>query len=238
MASPRVVDKFGLKTIPHAKPYKLSWLKEEETKVTKQVLINFSIGNFKDEVLCDIVPMEANHSLLGRPWQFDRKVVCDGHANTYVFSSLGKKFTILPLPPLQENDDKNKIKDEKEKEKGQAFTKELLAYKKSFSKQDVNTNLHSLPKQREMNKKHKQERESDIKKKLGISKTRDEIIKDEESSHQLKSSSINKDFKNLRSNSLQQGENDKGLILPRMMAHGTCLEEWEFLDSFLCFYFL
>jgi len=101
MASPRVVDKFGLK------PYKLSWLKEEEIKVTKQVLINFSTGNFKDEVLCDIVPMEANHILLGRPWQFDRKVIYDGHANTYVFSSLGKKFTILPLPPPQENDEKN-----------------------------------------------------------------------------------------------------------------------------------
>ena len=57
MASPRVVDTFSLKIIPHAKPYKLSWLKEEEIKVTKQVLINFSIGNFKDEVLCDIVPI-------------------------------------------------------------------------------------------------------------------------------------------------------------------------------------
>ena len=44
------------------------------------------------------------------------------------------------------------------------------------------------------------------------SKTRDGIIKDEESSLQLKSSSINKDFKNLRSNSIQQGENDKALI--------------------------
>ena len=60
--------------------------------------------------------------------------------------------------------------------------------------------------------KHKQERESGIAKKEGISKTRDGIIKDEESYHQLKSSYINKDFKNLRSNSLQQGENDEGLI--------------------------
>jgi len=73
VASTRVVDKLGLKTTPHAKPYKLSWLKEEDIKVTQQVLINFSIGNFKDEVLCDVVPMEATHSLLGRPWQFDRK---------------------------------------------------------------------------------------------------------------------------------------------------------------------
>ena len=68
MASTRVVDKLGLKTIPHAKPYKLSWLKEQDIKVTQQVLINFTIGNFKDEVLCDVVPMEETHILLGRPW--------------------------------------------------------------------------------------------------------------------------------------------------------------------------
>jgi len=80
------VDKLGLKTIPHAKPYKLSWLNKEDIKVTQQVLINFSIGNFIDEILCDVVPMEATHILLGRPWQFDRKVFYDGHANTYAFS--------------------------------------------------------------------------------------------------------------------------------------------------------
>jgi len=51
VARTRVVDKLGLKTIPHVKPYKLSWLSEEgEIKFDKQVLINFSIGNYKDEV--------------------------------------------------------------------------------------------------------------------------------------------------------------------------------------------
>jgi len=58
VASSRVVDKFGLKTILHAKPYKLSWLSEEgEIKVDKQIFINFSISNYKDEVICDLVPM-------------------------------------------------------------------------------------------------------------------------------------------------------------------------------------
>ena len=57
VASTRVTDKLGLKTITHAKP-KLSWLSEEgEINVDKQVLINFSIGNYKDEILCDLVPM-------------------------------------------------------------------------------------------------------------------------------------------------------------------------------------
>ena len=38
-----------------------------ELRVDKQVEIKFSIGNYKDKVLCDVVPMEACHILLGRP---------------------------------------------------------------------------------------------------------------------------------------------------------------------------
>jgi len=68
VAITRVVDKLGLSTISHGKPYKLQWLSEEgETIVNKQVLIAFSIGKYKDEVLYDVVPMEATHILLGRP---------------------------------------------------------------------------------------------------------------------------------------------------------------------------
>jgi hypothetical protein len=36
-------------------------------KVNKQVLVAFSIGKYYDEVLCDIVPIQASHLLLGRP---------------------------------------------------------------------------------------------------------------------------------------------------------------------------
>jgi hypothetical protein len=44
-----------------------------EVKVTKQVVVSFSIGKYVDEVLCDVIPMQASHILLGRPWQYDRK---------------------------------------------------------------------------------------------------------------------------------------------------------------------
>ena len=67
VASTRVVEKLALTTISHTKPYKLHWLSAEgEIIVNKQVLINFTIGKCKDEVLCDVVPMEATHILLGR----------------------------------------------------------------------------------------------------------------------------------------------------------------------------
>jgi len=61
VASIRVVEKLELPTISHIKPYKLQWLNEEgDLMVNKQVLITFAIGKYKDEVLCDVVPMEAN----------------------------------------------------------------------------------------------------------------------------------------------------------------------------------
>ena len=36
--------------------------------------------------------------LLGRPWQFDRKVMCDGYLNRYFFiKKNGRKATLVPL---------------------------------------------------------------------------------------------------------------------------------------------
>ena len=55
-------------TSKHPRPYKLQWLNDSgEVKVNKQVLIYFCIGKYKDEVLCDVVLMQAGHLLLGRP---------------------------------------------------------------------------------------------------------------------------------------------------------------------------
>nr|KYP41316.1 hypothetical protein KK1_037308 [Cajanus cajan] len=55
----------SLTTIPHPHPYKLHWLNEgEELEVNQQVKVKFSIGDYKDKVLCDVIPMEACHILL------------------------------------------------------------------------------------------------------------------------------------------------------------------------------
>ena len=68
MARTTLVEKLNLPTLKHSRPYKLQWLNDcGEIKVNKQVLVSFSIGKYKDEVLCDVVPMHAGHILLGRP---------------------------------------------------------------------------------------------------------------------------------------------------------------------------
>ena len=63
------------------------------------MLVSLSIGRYKDKVLCDVVPMQARHILLGRPWQYDRRVLYDGFKNCYSFVVDGKPITLAPLTP-------------------------------------------------------------------------------------------------------------------------------------------
>jgi len=66
--STRLVEKLDLQVIPNPKPYKLKWLnKDGDLTVDKQVKVSLSMGNYKDDVLCDVVSMEVCHILLGRP---------------------------------------------------------------------------------------------------------------------------------------------------------------------------
>ena len=101
VASTTLVEKLNLATTKHPCPYKLRWLNDQgEVRVTQQVCIPFSIGKmYKDEVVCDVVPMSASHLLLGRPWQYDRRALHDGYNNTYSFTKEGKSIVLAPLSP-------------------------------------------------------------------------------------------------------------------------------------------
>ncbi|KAL0355332.1 UNVERIFIED_CONTAM: hypothetical protein Sradi_3980100 [Sesamum radiatum] len=51
VASCEMVEKLNLATTKHPNPYKLQWLNDYgEIWVSKQVLVSFSIGNYKDDV--------------------------------------------------------------------------------------------------------------------------------------------------------------------------------------------
>ncbi|XP_074300575.1 uncharacterized protein LOC141631853 [Silene latifolia] len=57
------------------------------------------MGPYEDEVLCDVVPMDACHLLLGRPWQYDRDVVHQGRSNVLSLVKDEKKIILKPMSP-------------------------------------------------------------------------------------------------------------------------------------------
>ncbi|XP_062094556.1 uncharacterized protein LOC133800573 [Humulus lupulus] len=118
VASSSMVEKLGLPTLKHPCPYKLQWLNDSgEVRVTKQVLVSFRIGKYEDEVLCDVVPMQAGHLLLGRPWQFDRQVQHDGFTNKYSFTFRQRTITLAPLTPKQVYEDQVRLQKLSDKKK-------------------------------------------------------------------------------------------------------------------------
>jgi hypothetical protein len=68
-------------------------------------LVEFKIGGYRDEILCDVIPMDVCHILLGIPWQFDSNVIHDGRKNTYTLEKSGRTHMLLPI-------EENKVKEE------------------------------------------------------------------------------------------------------------------------------
>ena len=62
-----------------------------------------SCGDYIDEVVCDVVPMDTTHIILGRPWQYDHRVSFDGFRNEYTIQHQGKVYKLLPMSPEEVN---------------------------------------------------------------------------------------------------------------------------------------
>ncbi|XP_024005038.1 uncharacterized protein LOC112082170 [Eutrema salsugineum] len=97
-----MVEKLDLETTKHPKPYRLRWLNDDtELRISEQVTIPFSVGKYNDRVVCDVVPMQVGHLLLGRPWQFDKESMHNGRTNHYSFTHDKRNFQLAPLSPME-----------------------------------------------------------------------------------------------------------------------------------------
>jgi hypothetical protein len=104
IVSTEMVEKLELETIDHPNPYRVSWLqKGHQVNFTKKCLVEFKIGGYKDEILCDVIPMDVCHLLLGRLWQYDRNVIHDGRMNTYALEKNGRTHMLLPIKDKEVN---------------------------------------------------------------------------------------------------------------------------------------
>jgi hypothetical protein len=91
-----VVKKLGLKTKMHHKPYSLNWRsKNHKFPIKKQCVIKFAItSKFMDEVICDVVSLEACGMVLGSPYLYDRKAIFYMEQNQYYLFNKGTEHVV------------------------------------------------------------------------------------------------------------------------------------------------
>ena len=88
VVSSYVVEKLKLACIQHTS-HKRQWINSlGEYKVTKQCMISFSIGKYSDNVLCDVIPMQDCHIMLGSPWQLSRNAIHDRRKIKFLLSKI------------------------------------------------------------------------------------------------------------------------------------------------------
>lgn len=59
-------------------------------------MVLFPLGNFRDEIDCDVVNMDAFQILLERLWQFDVEAMHKGRLNVMCSHGKVKKIALLP----------------------------------------------------------------------------------------------------------------------------------------------
>jgi hypothetical protein len=113
--SSSLVTRLGVKLIPHPNPYKVSWVDTSSIDIKERCLLPIQFMSYKDEIWCDVIPMDVGHVILGRLWLYDLDVTIYGRTNSCSFTFKGKKIKLNPLQPRHITEGK---KHEESKRKG------------------------------------------------------------------------------------------------------------------------
>ena len=66
LISEEVVKRLDLPTTPHPQPYTIGWFRQgSDLRISQQCRLSYGIKPFKDEVLCDVAPLEFCDVLFG-----------------------------------------------------------------------------------------------------------------------------------------------------------------------------
>ena len=98
--SVKVVKKLKLSKTPHPQPYDIGWLDHgQDPCVSQQWCIPYAINPSKDEVLCDIDPLEVSNVLLGQPYMWQHHDLYESRPHSVIIT-LGKLlYRILEVGP-------------------------------------------------------------------------------------------------------------------------------------------
>ncbi|KAK4477808.1 hypothetical protein RD792_017070 [Penstemon davidsonii] len=99
VVSSHTISLLSLTPVDHPQPYRVAWIETSSIPVTQRCKVPIQFLSYKDVVWCDVVPMNAGHILLGRPWLYDHDVTIFGRTNSCSFIHNGKKITLNPVQP-------------------------------------------------------------------------------------------------------------------------------------------
>ena len=94
VVSKDVVKLLNLKVKPHPNLFRVAWVNDHTLHVAQKSLVSIQMGDYKDEIYCDVLPMDVAHVLLGRPWLYDLNVTNFGKDNIYSFKYKGKNIIL------------------------------------------------------------------------------------------------------------------------------------------------
>jgi hypothetical protein len=87
-----VIKRMGMSIIAHPQPYTI--VRMISLRINQQCHLPYIIKPFKDEVLCDISPLEFCDVLLGQPYLWKRHVVYDSRPHNVIITLGGKLYRI------------------------------------------------------------------------------------------------------------------------------------------------
>ena len=99
VVSKDVVKLLNLKVEPHPNPFRVAWVNDHTFLITQRCLVSIQMGDYKDEIYCEVLPMDVAHVLLGCPWFYNLNVTNFGKDNIYSFKYKGKNIILRPTKP-------------------------------------------------------------------------------------------------------------------------------------------
>jgi hypothetical protein len=101
LISVEAIKRLALPTMPHPQPYTIGWLCQGSNLcVSQQCRMSYDIKPFKDEVLCDVSPLEVCYVLLGQPYLWKRHAIYESRPRSVIIT-LNRKLHRIPkvVPP-------------------------------------------------------------------------------------------------------------------------------------------
>jgi hypothetical protein len=84
----------------HPQPYNIGWLRQgRDLRVSQQCRLSYGIQPFKDEVLCDVAPLDVCDVLLGQPYMWKRHAIYESRPRSVIITLGGHLYRIPEVVP-------------------------------------------------------------------------------------------------------------------------------------------